>query len=191
MRHLAITGIETASWISRILSGSAMRATPPCARMSAGTPSTPIPAPAPASPGTRACSAVVTSMITPPLSISARPVLTRSVPISIAASLARTDRAVEAAQEELLVLLRRPVRERDDRVRAADPPAKDRRPVGEALHSLERLPRVRAALPERDDEIDLPVRPVLPGAQAATGGAVRDEVDVLELRAHREVVRAQ
>src|ERR671936_706974 len=36
MRHLAITGIVTASWISRILSGSAMRATPPSARMSAG-----------------------------------------------------------------------------------------------------------------------------------------------------------
>src|SRR6266542_2344694 len=28
MRHLAITGIVTASWISRILSGSAMRARP-------------------------------------------------------------------------------------------------------------------------------------------------------------------
>src|SRR3954470_13315001 len=107
--------------------------------MSAGTRSSAMTAHAPAAPAPPACAAVVTSMITPPLSISARPVLTRSVPISIAASLARTDRAVEAAQEELLVLLRRPVRERDDRVRAADPPAKDRRPVGEALHSLERL----------------------------------------------------
>ena len=88
MRAFAITGIVTASWISRILSGSAMRATPPCARMSAGTRSSAMTAHAPASSAIRACSAVVTSMITPPLSISARPVLTRSVPISTEASLA-------------------------------------------------------------------------------------------------------
>ena len=37
MRHFAITGIVTASWISRIFSGSDMRATPPSRRMSAGT----------------------------------------------------------------------------------------------------------------------------------------------------------
>src|SRR5436190_19997032 len=37
MRAFAMTGIVTASWISRILSGSAMRATPPSSRMSAGT----------------------------------------------------------------------------------------------------------------------------------------------------------
>src|SRR5919197_2442003 len=49
-----MTGIDTASWISRILSASAMRA----------------------------CSAVVTSMITPPFSISASPLFTRIVPIS-------------------------------------------------------------------------------------------------------------
>src|SRR5262245_47201993 len=83
MRALAITGIVTASWISRILSGSAMRATPPWARMSAGTRSSAITAQAPASSAMRAWSAVVTSMITPPFSISARPVLTLSVPISI------------------------------------------------------------------------------------------------------------
>src|SRR3954471_10425551 len=126
--------------------------------MSAGTRSSAMTAQAPASSATRACSAVVTSMITPPLSISARPVLTRSVPISIAASLARTtrtDRAVEAAQEDLLVLERRPVSERDDGVRAADPPAEDRRSVREALHPLERLACVRAALAERDDDVDL------------------------------------
>ena len=37
---------------------------------------------APASSAIDACSAVVTSMITPPLSISARPLLTRMVPVS-------------------------------------------------------------------------------------------------------------
>src|SRR4029079_18867342 len=101
-----------------------------------------------------------------PLSISARPVLTRSVPISIAASLAlaRTDRTVQAAQPKPLGLLRRPVGERDDRVGAADPPAEDRRPVGEPLHRPERLPRVRTALAEREDQVDLSVRPVLPRA---------------------------
>jgi hypothetical protein len=47
--------------------------------MSAGTRSSAITAQAPASSAIFACSAVVTSMITPPLSISARPVLTRNV----------------------------------------------------------------------------------------------------------------
>src|ERR671924_42008 len=59
-----------------------MRATPPSARMSAGTRSSAITATAPASSAIRACSALVTSMITPPLSISARPLLTRIVPSS-------------------------------------------------------------------------------------------------------------
>src|SRR5690348_17169350 len=49
--------------------------------MSAGTRSSAITAHAPASSATRACSAVTTSMITPPLSISARPLLTRIVPV--------------------------------------------------------------------------------------------------------------
>src|SRR4051812_42925914 len=78
-----MTGIVTVSWISRILSGSAIRATPPSARMSAGTRSSAITATAPASSAIRACSAVVTSMITPPLSISASPPLTRIVPSSV------------------------------------------------------------------------------------------------------------
>src|SRR3954451_25256493 len=93
MRHFAITGIVTASWISRTLSGSAMRATPPSRRMSAGTRSSAITATAPASSAPRACSASITSMITPPLSISASPVLTRIVPVScIGFSLAREER---------------------------------------------------------------------------------------------------
>ncbi len=82
MRALAITGIVTASWISLITLGLAIRATPPVARMSAGTRSSAITATAPASSAIRACSAVVTSMITPPLSISASPRLTRNVALS-------------------------------------------------------------------------------------------------------------
>ena len=49
MRHLAITGIVTASWMPEIISGSLMRATPPSARMSAGMRSSAITAQAPAS----------------------------------------------------------------------------------------------------------------------------------------------
>ena len=59
-----------------------MRATPPSRRMSAGTRSSAITAQAPASSAILACSAVVTSMITPPLSISARPDFTVKVPVS-------------------------------------------------------------------------------------------------------------
>ena len=46
-----------------------MRATPPAARMSAGTRSSAITATAPASSAILACSGVTTSMMTPPLSI--------------------------------------------------------------------------------------------------------------------------
>ena len=80
MRHLAITGIETASWMPAIISGSLIRATPPSARMSEGIRSRAITAQAPASSATRAWSGVVTSMMTPPLSICASPLLTRIVP---------------------------------------------------------------------------------------------------------------
>ena len=65
-----------------IRSGSLILATPPCARMSAGTRSRAMTATAPASSAILACSAVTTSMITPPLSISAMPRLTRAVPVS-------------------------------------------------------------------------------------------------------------
>src|SRR2546423_7208833 len=87
MRHFAITGIVTASWIALIIAGSDMRATPPCKRMSAGTRSSAIPATAPASSAIFACSALTTSMITPPLSISASPLLTRIVPVSCIGSM--------------------------------------------------------------------------------------------------------
>ena len=81
MRAFAMTGMVTAPMISRIFSGSDMRATPPIARMSAGTLSSAITAQAPASSAILACSAVTTSMITPPLSICARPVLRVQVPV--------------------------------------------------------------------------------------------------------------
>ena len=67
--------------IESIMSGSLIRDTPPWARMSAGTRSSAITATAPASSAIFACSAVTTSMITPPLSISAIPRLTRVVPV--------------------------------------------------------------------------------------------------------------
>ena len=60
-----------------------MRATPPSARMSAGTRSSAMTAQAPAVSAIFACSASTTSIMTPPLSISARPVLTRRVPVSL------------------------------------------------------------------------------------------------------------
>ena len=58
-----------------------MRDTPPSARMSAGTLSSAMTEVAPASSAILAWSAVTTSMMTPPLSISARPVLRRRVPL--------------------------------------------------------------------------------------------------------------
>ncbi len=81
IRHFAMTGIETTSMIRVTTSGSAIRATPPSFRMSEGTRSSAITATAPASSAIFACSGVVTSMITPPLSISARPVLRARVPV--------------------------------------------------------------------------------------------------------------
>src|SRR5215207_10974818 len=98
MRALAMTGIDTAAMIGWISSGSLMRATPPWARMSAGTRSRAITATAPASSATLAWSAVTTSMMTPPFSISARPRLTGNVPVArwsevMAPMLTTSDRA--------------------------------------------------------------------------------------------------
>src|SRR5260370_27843195 len=77
MRTLAITGIVTVFMISRMILIDAMRATPPSLRMSEGTRSSAITAQAPAFSAICACSALVTSIITPPLSISAKPTFTR------------------------------------------------------------------------------------------------------------------
>src|SRR5690606_9221521 len=82
MRALAITGIVTAALMPSIISGSLMRATPPSRRMSEGTRSSAMTATAPASSAILACSGSTTSMITPPLSISASPRLTSWVPVS-------------------------------------------------------------------------------------------------------------
>src|SRR5208282_509902 len=82
MRHFAMTGISTTAMISRITFGEAMRATPPSARICAGTRSSAITATAPARSAISACFAVVTSMITPPFSISARPVFRRRLVVS-------------------------------------------------------------------------------------------------------------
>ena len=82
IRHLAMTGMDTAAMMPSIMSGSLIRATPPCARMSAGTRSSAITATAPASSAILAWSGVTTSMITPPLSISAMPRFTRAVPVT-------------------------------------------------------------------------------------------------------------
>src|SRR5687767_13608669 len=83
MRALAITGMETAPMMPSIMSGSLIREMPPSARMSAGTRSSAMTATAPASSAILACSGVTTSMITPPLSCSAMPRLTRSVPVPV------------------------------------------------------------------------------------------------------------
>ena len=60
-----------------------MRATPPALRISAGTRSSAMTAHAPASCAIFACSGVVTSMMTPPFNISARPDLSWNVPFSM------------------------------------------------------------------------------------------------------------
>src|SRR5437660_5530330 len=67
----------TVFMISRMTLIDAMRATPPSLRISDGTRSKAITAQAPAFSAILACSAFVTSMITPPFSISARPTFTR------------------------------------------------------------------------------------------------------------------
>jgi hypothetical protein len=86
MRHLAMTGMLTTAWMARIIAGSLARATPPSARIWAGTRSSAITAHAPACSATRACSAFTTSMITPPFNISARPRLVSPVLFSMIVS---------------------------------------------------------------------------------------------------------
>ena len=81
MRALAMTGMVTAEMMPSIMSGSLIRDHPPWARMSAGTRSSAMTATAPAPSAIFACSGVTTSMITPPLSISAIPRFTRAVPV--------------------------------------------------------------------------------------------------------------
>src|SRR5215210_4043392 len=144
MRAFAITGIVTASWISRILSGSAIRATPPSRRMSAGTRSSAITAQAPASSAITACSASVTSMITPPLSISARPLLTRIVPSSMlgilasgASSLAPDHRRDRSQRDARLLESRLPRRQTLERESWCQ-----QNPCGAVARRLHQLPQL-------------------------------------------------
>ena len=81
-----MTGMVTAFMIPSIIDGSLIRATPPAARMSAGTRSRAITATAPASSAIFAWSGVTTSMMTPPLSIWARPFFVAHVEVSTAMS---------------------------------------------------------------------------------------------------------
>jgi len=80
MRALAMTGMDTASWISLILSGSAMRTTPPALRISEGMRSRAMTAMAPAFSAMRAWVALVTSMMTPRGFIHAKSRLDAFVP---------------------------------------------------------------------------------------------------------------
>ncbi len=75
MRTFAITGIDTERWMPSITSIEHMRATPPSRRMSDGTRSSAITAAAPDSSAIFASSGFVTSMMTPPFNISAKPTL--------------------------------------------------------------------------------------------------------------------
>ena len=104
MRAFAITGIVTAALMPSIISGSLMRATPPSRRMSAGTRSSAITATAPASSAILAWSASTTSMMTPPFNISARPRLTRNVPVSCALSHAAVYSALTPAPKRRMTL---------------------------------------------------------------------------------------
>src|ERR1700710_1351781 len=112
IRALAITGIETASMMPSIMSGSLIRATPPWARMSAGTRSRAITATAPASSAIFAWSGVTTSMITPPLSISAMPRFTREVPCSGAVELSAMVRSYVWGLSRLTAYLPHPQQHR-------------------------------------------------------------------------------
>ena len=78
-----MTGMDTASIISVTLAGSAILATPPDALISAGTFSSAITDTAPDSSAITACSAFMTSIITPPLVIFANPFFKTSVPCNI------------------------------------------------------------------------------------------------------------
>src|SRR5215467_13847332 len=115
MRTFAITGMVTVCMISRITLMAAIRATPPSLRISEGTRSSAITAQAPAFSAMRACSALVTSMMTPPFSISARPTLTRhslelpllALPFGFIASMIPSPYKNRTLKLERILLLRR------------------------------------------------------------------------------------
>src|SRR5215208_6382511 len=177
MRHFAITGIVTDSWISLIIAGSDMRATPPWTRMSAGTRSSAMTATAPASSAIFAWSAVTTSMITPPLSISASPVLTLRVPISSIPVI--LPGALQTAEERVRLLGRRRRVPHEDEILLPLEDVVDRdRPAGELAVGLFDALRLGLAVSEGEHR---EVRRGDADAHRAAEGRRRDEVDVLRV----------
>src|SRR3954470_11242419 len=153
MRHFAMTGIVTASWMPWIISGSDIRATPPWTRMSAGTRSSAMTATAPASSAIFACSALTTSMMTPPFSISARPLFTRIVPYSAMRGVYRATLGLEAALRSVQVLRIRRHRPHEDGVPLGLQDVRQVRLVlrrREPLEGVLRVGDVVGALRERD-----------------------------------------
>src|SRR6476620_3319575 len=136
--------------------------------MSAGTRSSAMTAQAPASSAMRAWSAVVTSMITPPFSISARPVLTLSVPISIGAQSNQAASGRCSADDRL-------GRRRDHENAAGRVPEHGLDGVAEGLPA--------AAAGTDDDEVDLPRRGLAGEhlTRLATVDDARDDVDAVRL----------
>src|SRR5688500_2805577 len=153
MRALAMTGIVTAALMPSISAGSAMRATPPSERMSAGTRSRAMTATAPDSSAMPACSAVVTSMITPPFSISARPPLTRIVPSSaMAPSVARALRPQAIRDGQQVVLVRREAPDHRHVAETAEDVLERDALRREALVRLRHARRVLERLAEGEDD---------------------------------------
>src|SRR4029450_3953819 len=151
-----MTGMDTACWISLILFTGDIRATPPSRRMSDGTRSSAITATAPASSAILAWSALVTSMITPPLSISASPTFSLSVPVSAIAvvsfsGLTAVVPSVVAQPSEQARLGRRPLRlEQGERRGVADAAVRGRtvgaeHPVEASADPLDGGARARVA----------------------------------------------
>ena len=170
MRTFAITGIETVRWMPSITAIEHMRATPPSLRMSDGTRSSAITAQAPASSAIFACSGVVTSMMTPPFSISARPTLSSkaSAPVRAGAVPVAVLRIVLLAHRELLQGM-------------------DAWNLDVDAHRARRAPAARAVLahraPERRDTAA--DRRLVRGGDREAQAARRAAV-VVELRARRE-----
>src|SRR5215211_5839762 len=168
-----IVNCHLSTWCSR----SAGVSTSPSTRMSAGTRSSAMTATAPASSAIFAWSAVTTSMITPPLSISASPVLTLSVPISSIAGI--LPGALEAAQDRVILLARgRCVPDEHEVLVALQDVVDGDRPARELAVSLLDALRLGLAVAEgHHDE----VRRRHPHAHRAPEGGSRDEVDVLHV----------
>src|SRR5690349_22084018 len=136
MRALAITGMVTAALMPSISAGSLMRATPPSRRMSAGTRSSAMTETAPAFSAIAACSALTTSMMTPPRNISARPRFTRAVPVLRSSAIGPVYRRLLRRPSGLPLARRRRRCRRGHVDRSADRQQLDPRPTREQLDRL-------------------------------------------------------